>query len=385
MRFVTSGASIFIRVRHISKTLYKDDEMLNKTMLSIAVATVLASPITHGATIYEKDNGDNLQVYGEVGVGGHIGADYEYGEFYTDDESYIDDSFATLGLKGEYDDVYYRLELDYERENWEYGSGDMVLAIDKLFIGYKFYKQHAIEIGLTDTALDDYDKFGDFTFDTTVETGEGGDQENTVKYEGMMSNFKMGLSYTYDGKSSSGSELGDVINGYVGYFSDYADVVLGAETRTGSEGISKYGEQMLYTLGLRAYLTDDLSIGLNGFIEYEDIAQDSTLVSISDDLEETYSYNDYQTLENKGALISARYIANEKVELTGSFNYEAYEEWDIYSPYGVAPDDEYSWGKERIWGTLGFNFKPTKSVVFALEANFGEAAQDAYAYGRVYF
>lgn len=360
--------------------------MLKKSTLCIALSTILAGASAQAATIYEKENGDNLKVYGEVGVGGHIGADYEYGEFYTDEKSYIDDSFATLGLKGEYEDVYYRLELDYERENWAYGSGDMVLTIDKVFVGYKFYKGHAIEVGLTDTALDDYDKYGDFTFDTTVETGEAGDQENTIKYEGSLSNFKMGVSYSYEGESSSGSELGDIINGYVGYFSDYVDVVIGAEKRSGSEGGSKYGEQTLFALGVRAYITDDLAIGLNGYIENEDIAQESALTDISADYNTyTYSYNDYQTLKNQGALISASYTLNEKVEFTGSLNYEEYEAWDINSEYGVSPDEEYSWGKERTWGTLGINFKPTSSVIFALEGNFGEAAQDAYAYARVYF
>lgn len=360
--------------------------MLKKSTLCIAISTLLLGATAQAATIYEKDNGDNLKVYGEVGVGGHVGADYEYGEFYTEDKSYIDDSFATLGLKGVYEDVYYRLELDYERENWAYGSGDMVLAVDKVFIGYKFQKNHAIEVGLTDTALDDYDKFGDFTFDTTVETGEAGDQENTIKYEGSITDFKMGISYSYDGESSSGSELGDIINGYVGYFSKYADIVIGAETRSGSEGLSKYGEQTLFTLGLRAYITEDLAIGLNGYIENEDIAQNSTLINISSDFDTyTYSYNDYQTLKNQGALISARYEFTEKVEFTGSLNYEEYEAWDVNSAYGVAPDDENSWGKERTWATVGVNFKPTRSVVFALEGNFGEAAQDAYAYARVYF
>ena len=132
------------------------------------------------------------------------------------------------------------------------GSGDMVLAIDKMFIGYEFIENHAIEFGLTDTALDDYDKFGDFTFDTTVETGEAGDQANTLKYEGSLSDFKMGVSYSYDGQSASGSALGDVVNGYVGYFSQYIDIAVGAETRTGSKGESKYGEQVLFAAGLRA-------------------------------------------------------------------------------------------------------------------------------------
>lgn len=365
--------------------------MFKKTALCLALSALFAGVNAQAATVYENDNGDYLKLYGEVGVGGHFGADYEYGEFFKDDSTYLDDSFATVGVKGQKSGVYYRVEIDYERENWKYGSGELTTAIDKMFIGYKitdskeFY--NAIEVGLTDTALDDYDKFGDFTFDTTVETGEAGDQGSTLKYEGKLADFKMGISYSYESESSSGSELGDVVNGYVGYFSKYADVVVGLESRAGSEGISKYGEQMLYTLGARFYVTDNLAIGVNGYIEDEDIAQDSqTIVDNSLNLnDDVVAYNDYQTLKNKGALISARYNLTKQWIFTGSYNFEEYEAWDIESPYGVAPSKENSWGKERTWGTIGVNFKPSHSVVFAIEANVGEAAQDAYAYGRVYF
>ena len=329
--------------------------MLKKTVICISLITAINA---QAATIYKNENGDTLKIYGEVGVGGHIGADYESGEFF-EDESYIDDSFATIGAKGTNDDFYYRLELDFQRENWAYGSGDIVLDIDKVFMGYMLNDNHAIEYGLTDTALDDYDKFGDFTFDTTVETGEAGDQENTIKYEGSASDFKMGVSYSYDGKSSSGSALGDIINGYVGYFSKYADIVVGAETRLGSDGESKYGDQTLYTLGLRAYITDSFTIGLNGFIENEDIGNDAVTSG---------TFTDYETTENKGALISARYKVTSKVELTASANYE-----------------EYEGSEEDKWGTLGISYKPSRSVVVALEGNVGDAAQDAYLYSRVYF
>ncbi|WP_022941573.1 porin [Psychromonas hadalis] len=358
--------------------------MFKKTAICIALSALFVGVNAQAATIYENENGDNVKVYGEVGVGGHFSPNYEYAEYF-EDKSYIDDSFATMGIKGNYDSVYYRLELDYERENWKYGSGEMVLAIDKLFIGYHITDNHAVEFGLTDTALDDYDKFGDFTFDTTVETGEAGDQANTIKYEGNLSFFKAGVSYSYQGESSSGAALGDVVNGYFGYFSDYVDVVAGAETRTGSEGKSKYGEQVLYALGARIYITDSIAIGINAYIEDEDIAQSSTVIDNTDPLNTTSVYNDYQTMRNKGGLVSARYKLDKKWEFTGSYNFEEYEKWDVTSPYGVSPDREASWGKERVWGTVGVNFRPSRSVIFAVEGSVGEAAQDAYAYARVYF
>ncbi len=372
--------------------------MLKKTALALAVSTLFVGAAAHAATIYKNDNGDTLKLYGEVGVGGHFNPDYEYGEFvipplndnqdgYGTDTSYIDDSFATLGVKGNYQAVFYRLEVDYERENWKYGSGDMVLAIDKAFIGYNITDNHAIEVGLTDTAFDDYDKYGDFTFDTTVETGEAGDQANTVKYEGKINNFKLGMSYSYQGESSSGAALGDIVNGYVGYFGKTVSAVIGVEQRAGSAGASKYGEQILFGFGARYNVNDALSFGVNGYIEDEDIAnpdETRTIVNNSDNINpDVKIYNDYQTQRNKGALVSARYKFSAKWEVTGSYNFEEYEKWAIKNvEHDVTP---YSWGDERTWGTIGVNFRPSSSVIFAIEANVGEAAQDAYAYGRVYF
>ncbi|HAS6097162.1 porin [Vibrio vulnificus] len=368
---------------------YKEIAMLKRNAVAMAISSLLMASAAQAATIYENENGDYLKLYGEVGVGGHIGANFEYGEFYTDEKSYIDDSFATMGVRGKNGRMHYRLELDYERENWQYGSGDLVLSIDKLFLGYDLLESNDfnqyIEVGLTDTAFDDYDKWGDFTFDTTVETGEAGDQDMTIKYEGrFFSDIKVGASYTYGGKSSSGSELGDIVNGYLGYFGERFSAVVGLEGRGGSDGKSKYGEQQLLGFGARFAVTEAIHLGFNAFLEKEDIAQDKTLVSTDPTTgEKSYVYNNFQTEENKGALVSAKYIFTPQWEFTASYNFEQYEKWDNTSDVWDGKDN--SWGKERVWGTLGVNYKPTKSTVIALEMNTGEAAQDAYAYARVYF
>lgn len=374
--------------------------MLKKTALALAVSTLFVGAAQASTTIYKNDNGDTLKLYGEVGVGGYFGPDYEYGNFYQSpiadnkkgygydvDKSYIDNSSATVGLKGNYQETYYRFEVDYERENWNGGSGDMALMIDKVFIGYKLTPNHAIEFGLTDTAFDDYDNYGDYTFKTGVETGEAGDQANTIKYEGNVGKIKMGTSFSYQGESSSGAALGNVVNGYVGYFGDFFSAVVGVEKREGSEGESKYGEQQLVGFGVRVNVNEKLAIGLNGFIEAEDIAQNSIVIKnpvLSGKLQEQVKvYNNYETEKNKGYLISGRYKLMPKWELTGSYNYEEYEKWEKHNnQYGKL---DKSWGDERTWTTVGVNFRPTSSVVFAIEANFGEAAQDAYGFARVYF
>ncbi|PSW72340.1 hypothetical protein C9J41_17175 [Photobacterium sp. GB-50] len=352
-----------------------------KTLIAYALAG-LFSTTSQAVTVYQNDNGDTVSLYGEVGVGGHIGADYEYGEFY-EDKSYIDDSFATLGVKGQKDKMHFRLEVDYERENWKYASGDMVMTLDKLFLGYELGQFGYVEAGLTDTAFDDYDRWGDYTFDTTVETGEAGDQDATIKYEGHFNHIKVGASYSYGAESSSGAELGDVVNAYVGYFGDGFSTVLGFEGRGGSNGTSKYGEQKLIGLGMRFDVTNRLSLGFNGFIEQEDLAQDKTNIDITDPDNIITMYNDYQTVEHYGALVSAKYKINKQWDITGSANIEGYEHWDEESPYWDGKIN--SWGKERTWGTVGVNYRPTSSTVIAFEANAGDAAQDAYAYARLYF
>lgn len=352
------------------------------TQIAALVSALLCASTVQAATIYQDDQGNALNLYGEVGVGGHFGANYEYGEFYAD-QGYIDDAFATLGVKGNNGNLLYRLEVDYERENWAYGTGDMVLSIDKLYLGYALDDNHYVEFGLTDTAFDDYDKWGDFTFDTTVETGEAGDQDATVKYEGTYGSVKLGTSYSYNAESSSGSPLGDVVNGYLGYFGDHFSAVIGLEGRGGSEGESKYGEQKLVGFGMRYALTNSLLFGLNAFYEEEDIAQSKTAVDVTDPNNKIYAFNDYQTLKNEGALVSAKYILTEQWAFVGSANYESYEKWEADSEFWDGKDTD--WGNSRTWGTLGVNFKPTRSSVIAIEGNLGEAAQDAYAYARVYF
>ena len=334
------------------------------------------------ATIYSNEEGNYVKVYGEVGVGGHFGADNSYGDFYSDD-SYIDDSFGTLGVKGQDGELIYRLELDYERENWAGGTGDMAMAIDKMFIGYEFNDYNYLEVGLTDTAFDDYDKWGDYTFDTTVETGEAGDQSKTIKYEGNYAGVKVGLSFTYKAESSSGSELGNTTNGYIGYFADRFSFVVGAERRNGSDGESKYGEQKLFGAGARWQALDSLHLGVNGYYEEEDISQNQTTVDDTDSEEVVKVYNDYQTRTNQGGLISAKYVFSPKWETVVSYNYEASKQWDPDSSEWDGTD--YEWGKSRVWTTVGLTYKPTRSSVVAVEFNQGESAQEAYTYARVYF
>ncbi|WP_133405712.1 porin [Parashewanella tropica] len=350
--------------------------MLNKSTTAIAIAAMLSAGSASAVILHGDKNGDHVRLFGEVGVGGHFAtnAKYNHDEFF-DTKGYVDDSFATLGVTGKRQQFTYRLELDYQRRNWLGGDGEFELAIDKMYVGYNITDQQWVEFGLTDTAFDDYDHFGDFTFNKAVETGEAGDQENTVKYQAKFENLIAGASYSYDGEHKSGKLQGDIINGYVGWMSDTISVVIGLETRGGSDGISKYGKQKQIGLGARYKAMSNLSFGVNAFLEDEDL---STRKSGK-------VFLDYQTFRNKGLTVSAKYDLNDRWEIISSVNHEEYEGWDLISPnydYTKLPPQH---GKDRRWASLGFNFRPAKDIVLSVEGRAGEAPEAAYAYARMYF
>ncbi len=350
--------------------------MLKKSTIAIALATMFSAGAVNAVTLDGASKGDHVRLYGEVGVGGHFetNPDYNHDEFW-DTKGYVDDSFATMGVEGQRQQFTYRLELDYQRRNWLGGDGEFELAIDKMYVGYKFTEQQWIELGLTDTAFDDFDHYGDFTFNKSVETGEAGDQENTIKYQADFGELIFGASYSYDGEHKSGAAQGDIINGYVGYMSDLFSVVIGLETRGGSNGVSKYGEQEQIGFGARLKVMPELVLGVNGFIEDEDLATRKS----------GEVYLDYQTFRNKGLTVSAKYDLTDRWEVISSVNHEEYEGWDLIGPnydYSKLPPE---YGKERRWASLGVNYRPARDIVLSLEGRVGEAPEAAYAYARMYF
>jgi outer membrane pore protein F len=352
--------------------------MLKKSTIAIAIVAMFSAGSVSAAILDGDSQGDHVSLYGEVGVGGHFDthADYNHDEFW-DTKGYVDDSLASMGVEGQRQQFTYRLELDYQRRNWLGGDGELELAIDKMYVGYLLTEQQWVEFGLTDTAFDDYDHFGDLTFNKAVETGEAGDQEQTVKYQAKFENLIFGTSYTYDGEHKSGAQQGDIINGYVGWMSDFVSAVVGLETRGGSNGVSKYGEQKQVGAGIRFNLMPDLTLGLNGFLEEEDLATRKS--------GDAKTYLDYQTFTNKGVTFSAKYDLGEHWEIISSVNHEEYEGWDL-----IGPNYDYSklapkYGKERRWASLGFNYLPARDIVLSLEGRVGEAPEAAYAFARMYF
>ncbi len=342
----------------------------------VALATVVVGFSTAAVANSDLPYHAKAQFYGEIGVGGYLNtnSDYHHDEFYQT-KNYVDDSFASFGVKGVSNRVIYRLELDYQRQNWLGGSGEFELDIDKLYLGYQLTEHQWLELGLTDTAFDDFDHFGDFSFNKAAETGEAGDQENTIKYQAEFAHFIYGISYSYEGKHKNGALQGDIINGYLGFISEYFAIVIGGEGRGGSHGESKYGEQQLLGLGLQWHLNSALSLGLNAFAEDEDIAT----------LQSGDVYLNYQRYRNYGAVLSSRYQLSSTLAFIAAASLEQYEQWDIESPNYNSEALPPEFGKERRWGTAGIHYWPNKNTVLALEGRIGEAPEAGYAYARIYF
>ncbi|WP_095505904.1 hypothetical protein [Paraferrimonas sedimenticola] len=350
--------------------------MLRKTAVAIALTTLFCASSASAVTLQESDNGDYLRLYGEVGVGGHFGTDpnYNFNEFY-DTKGYVDDSRATMGILGQRSNYIYRLELDYQRRNWRGGDGEFELAIDKMYVGYVFNDNQWIQLGLTDTAFDKYDHYGDLTFNKAVETGEAGDQENTIKYEAEFDHLVYGVSYSYEGKHKSGEPQGDIVNGYVGWMRDTVSLVVGLEGRGGSQGLSKYGKQMLAGAGMRFEATPKLTLGLNGFIEDEDLATRKS----------GGVYLAYKTFRNFGVTFSGKYSLNDSWDIIASANHEQYASWDAEHPDYDYRELPPKYGKERRWAGLGFKHYPAEGIILSVEGRVGEAPEIAYAYARIFF
>lgn len=322
--------------------------------LSIASAFSMSA---NALTIAENENGDSMSLYGGAEIGGWVSNEAPKGAKHS--SGYVDDSFATIGIKGQTGDFYAKFELDAERTPWT-NENNMRVVIDKAYIGYNVAPNHSIEFGRTDTAYDHFDSLGDFSVNEAAEVSEAGDQDNTVKYQGQFESIKYGISYssqgddyeadfkpTYDkngkliaiedkGSYVTDSRYGAVVNGYVGYFGKELTVLFGAET------VDDRGE--IYSLHTK-YNVGDFALG--------------GLYSYSDRLNSNKDSHTY--------VASGSYHFTDKLEGVSTFSYV----------------DNESKDNDR-WVTAGVNYKYARNVKLSAEAVTGGKA-GTYAYAKAYY
>lgn len=330
---------------------------MNKTILAVALTTLL-SGTAHAATVYQNDNGDNIKVYGGAEVGGWIANDTPDGVNHG--TNYVDDSFATIGIKGQTGDFFGKFELDAERTPWT-EDNNFQLVMDKVYVGYNLAKGHSIELGRTDTAYDHYDSLGDFSVNEAAGVSEAGDQDNTIKYRGQFNNIRVGISYSMEGNDyeedirptfdkdgnvtgfedkgsyKTDSRFGEVYNGYVGYFSEQFTIIAGAET------VEDRGE--IYSLHGETKIG---KIGLGG------------LFSVSD--------REGKGKDTNTFVASSSYDITEQLQAVATFSHI---------------DAENS-KNDDSWGTIGMNYQYAKNVKLSAEIATGTDA-GTYGYAKTYF
>lgn len=319
---------------------------MKKAVVALSIAAALTGLNANAGTVYKKDNGDYLKVYGGAEIGGTFVFDEDKGSDYQrTGKTYVDDSFATIGIKGQTGKFFGKFELDAERTNWT-NENNFQLVMDKVYGGYEIAPKHTIEYGRTDTAYDHYDAFGDPTAELGIEVSEAGDQDDTLKYRGQFGSIKMGVSYSQrgwdysaaDGGYKTDSREGQVWNGYVGFFGDTFTVIGAAES------VDDRGD--IYSLHGEAELGD---FTLGGFY------------SISD---REKANSDSGTL-----LISGQYQLTEKLSGYAVFNMLDH---DVDSK-----DDEY--------GVIGAEYRYAKNVKLQSEFSFANEATGPLAYLIAYY
>lgn len=331
---------------------------MNKTHVLHLLLGMLVSSSVFSATIHQDEEYEKtLDLYGKFETGGYFGRKFnDVGDKWKYGDGYVDDTFMSFGIKGQTGQVYTKLEFDVERQIWT-EENEFQYVIDKAYAGWDFGNGHTIEVGRTDTAYDRYDAYGDFSVygaDGAADVEEAGDQDNTVKYEGEFIGFRFGLSYSGEGwdEYETDSREDRVINGYLGYFSDYFSLLVGMED------VHDRGE--IYSIHGTAHV-GDLSLG--GFFS-------------TSDRDEQEAYN---TLDSQTYVLSARYALLEKLDLAVSYSSVDVEEETIE----VTEDGFRLWTDDE-WVSTSAEYAYRPNVKFKTQYTSGGEA-GSYAYGKVVY
>ncbi len=323
---------------------------MNKKVLAVVLSSLVAGT-AQAATIYKNDNGDNIKLYGGAEVGGTFVSDTDKTPFGTD-TTYVDQSFATIGLKGQTGGFYGKFEVDAERQDWT-RDNNLRLVIDKLMVGFNFNEHHALEFGRTDTAYDKVDSFGDLSNELSTGISEAGDQDNTIRYIGDFGKIKLSVSHSLEGWDGETNDLnqpvkysyvtdslyGAVTNGYIGYYGETFTVILAGETGD---------ETKIYSAHAEAKFGD---FTLGGLV-----------------FDQTKNFNGGTDTNTFAANIGGKYALNEKTNLIATFNYEDIE----------GAEDQ------NIFGVFGADYMYAKNIKLAAEVAAGDVMDNGES-GALFF
>jgi len=327
---------------------------MKRTNLSLLVCSLLAASSVNAVTLYQGENGDKVDLVGSFEVGGYFGKDYnDNGERWEYDSYYTDDTFMSYGIRVQTGHVYSHLDLDFERQTWT-RENEFQMVLDKAYVGWQFDNGDKLEFGRTDTAYDHYDQMGDFSVDGAGEVREAGDQDATLKYRGSFNSFKYGISYSTQGWDhyKTDSRVGEVVNGYFGYFGDNVDVLVAAET------VDERGD--IYSLHARGFIGP---VRLGGFVSQYDAEERE-----ADDTSDALLY-----------VASAGYDFNDKLALN-----VVYTKVDVDTETREMGDDGFRLWIDDSWVSTGLVYNYRSNIKMKVEFVTG-GEQGSYGYSKVYY
>lgn len=334
-------------------------------ILALTIASIFAAGAANAATIMKNDEGDYLKIYGGIEVGGTIVSDTDKTPFGSS-STYVDDSFMTLGAKGQTGNIYGKFEMDAERTDWTQDNNIRII-VDKAYVGYKFGEKQSIDFGRADTAYDLVDAYGDVTNELGASISEAGDQDNTLKYLGQFGNIKVGISHSLEGwdgeqgrkqiRNDAGqmvdnpnydqpvkysyetdSLYGQVTNGFIGYYGESFTVIAGAESGD---------ETAIYSL--------------HGQVKFDKITVSGLI------FDQTKDFNEVKSSEKtvQGANLGMKYKLTDKLSLLGNLNYEDTDK-------ATSNDSDFS----AEWVVLGAEYKYAKNIKLAAEVAIGDVLKN---------
>lgn len=327
---------------------------MKRTNLSLLVCSLFAASSVNAVTLYQGENGDSVDLIGSFEVGGYFGKDYnDEGRKWEYDSFYSDDTFMSFGIKVKTGQIYSHLDLDFERQTWT-TENEFQMVLDKALVGWQFENGDKVEFGRTDTAYDHYDAMGDFTVDAAGEVSEAGDQDSTLKYRGSFADYKYGISYSTQGWDhyQTDSRIGEVVNGYFGYFGDSLDVLVAAET------VDERGD--IYSLHARGSVGP---VRLGGFISQSDI-EESEVKDTSDALT---------------MVASVGYDISDKLAVN-----VVYTDVDVDTENREMGDDGFRKWIDDSWVAANVIYKYRSNIQIGAEFVTG-GEQGSYGYGKVYY
>lgn len=240
------------------------DIPVKKRLLNSIIFISLSSNVCAGELEFD--------FYGEAGIGGQVKLQGE------DKGKYLDGSYLDLALGFEHGKFFGLVYLEgwtvparqSDGEAWEYGHGirGWEGGFNRVYVGYRFHDDLEITMGRMDSALDEYDDYGDYTVEYAMTPAEAGDVNFGIKLSDRNGDFRYGISIAPESNYNASKRLfktgkyneyanqfekSALINGYAEYRFEHINLMSGAELTDGDGNIFMMGAKLFGHFSIKGW------------------------------------------------------------------------------------------------------------------------------------